>query len=60
MYFSLVADPGYNISYLVSRGIEGEWSLFKGSIKETEDNRTGLTWGGLNHSIKGERVLLYH
>ena len=29
MYFSLIPDPGYNISYLVSRGIDGEWNLFK-------------------------------
>ena len=57
MYFSLVPDPGYNISYLVSRGIDGEWNLFKGSLVETEDNRTswtGITWGGLNYSIKGK------
>ena len=58
MYFSLVPDPGYNNSYLVSRGIDGEWNLFKGSLVETEDNRTswtGITWGGLNYSIKGKQ-----
>ena len=57
MYFSLVPDPGYNISHLVSRGIDGEWNLFKGSLVETQDNRTswtGITWGGLNYSIKGK------
>ena len=53
MYFSLVPDPGYNISYLGSLGIDGEWKLFRGKLVETEDNRTGITWGGLKHSIKG-------
>ena len=53
VHFSLVTDPGYNISYLASRGIDGEWDLFSGVLVETEDNRTGITWGGKNQSIKG-------
>ena len=53
VHFSLIPDPGYNISHLASRGIDGEWNLFKGVLVETEDNRTGITWGGLKHSIKG-------
>ena len=53
VYFSLVPDPGYSISHLASHGIDGEWNLFKGILVTAEDNRTGITWGGLNHYIKG-------
>ena len=27
---------------------------YQGSLVESEDSRTGITWGGLNHSIKGQ------
>ena len=52
MYFSLVPTPGYNISYLESCGIDGEWFLFDG-------NWTGSAWAwgaksfGVECSIKG-------
>ena len=54
VYFSLVPDPGYDISYLESQGIGGEWDLFAGQL---EHNRTAITWGGLNHSLKGSLTL---
>ena len=57
MYFSLYPDPGYNISYLDSQGIDGEYDLFSGQFVETEDKRTGITWGGRNYSIKGSLTL---
>ena len=53
VYFSLLPDPGYNMSHLASRGIDGEYFLFRGDIMKTVDNWTGITWGGLNHYIKG-------
>ena len=47
MYFSLVPDPGYNLSFLETGGIYGEFHLFHGDFLQAEDNRTGnLTWGG--------------
>ena len=58
VYFSLVPDPGYNIPYLASHGIDGEWNLFKGGLVETEDNRTGISWGGVNHDIEGLTLAL--
>ena len=57
VYFSPVPDPGYNMSHLASRGIEGEWNLFMGDIVDTEDNRTVVTWGGKNYSIKGTKLV---
>ena len=57
VYFSLAPDPGYSIPPLASHGIDGEWNLFFGQIVETEDNSTGITWGGLNHSIQGSLSL---
>ena len=59
VYFSLVPDPGYNIPYFDSHGIEGEWYLFLGDIVNTKDNKTGITWGGVNHSIKGLSLTLW-
>ena len=57
VYFSLIPDPGYDMAHLASFGIDGEFELFSGHI----DNRTGhlgITWGGLNHSIKGRSLTL--
>ena len=48
MYFSLVPTPGYNISYLKSCGIEGEWELFHGDY-----TGSAWEWGG-NWWIKGK------
>ena len=59
VYFSLVPDPGYNISYLAQHGIDGEYNLFWGDTVEIENNRTGITWGGVNDSIKGMSLTLY-
>ena len=41
MYFSLVPTPGYNISYLETCGIDGEWDLFTGDW-----NDSAWAWGG--------------
>ena len=61
MYFSLTPTPGYNLSYLKSHGIDGEWALFSGDLK-LEDNGTEKVqkwvWGGENNSIKG--ILQFH
>ena len=57
VYFSLVPDPGYNISYLDSHGIDSEWDLFSGQLVETQEKRTVITWGGPNSSIKGSLTL---
>ena len=57
MYFKLYPDPGYDIAHLESHGIDGEWRLFTGELVETEDNRTGISWGKRNYSIKGSLTL---
>ena len=48
MYFSLGPDPGYNISYLETCGVGGEWELFHGNWTDS-----AWVWGG-NCSIKGK------
>ena len=48
MYFSLAPNPGYNNSFLKTRGIRGEWDLFLGNFSN------GIwRWGSVNHSIEG-------
>ena len=49
MYFSLVPTPGYNISYLETCNIGGEWELFHGWWTGSE-----WSWGG-NCSFEGKR-----
>ena len=47
MFFSLAPDPGYNLSFLETSAIDGEFHLFHGDFLKSDDNRTGyLTWGG--------------
>ena len=53
VYFSLIPDPGYDISYLESQGIGGEYDLFLGKPVDTAENCSFITWGGTNNSIKG-------
>ena len=55
MYFSLVPHPGYNISFLDTCGIDGEFDLFSGNFSH-ENNETGGTWrwGSVNLSIEGK------
>ena len=54
MYFSLVPTPGYNLSFLETGGIDGEFHLFQGDFLQAEDDRTGnLTWGGHSY-IEGK------
>ena len=53
MYFSMVPDPGYNLSYLETCGIGGEWNLFQGWYR----NDSVWLWGG-NCSIDGKPDLL--
>ena len=52
MYFSLVPDPGYNLSYLETCAIDGEWELFSG-----RRNKSPWIWGG-NCSIEGTYLCL--
>ena len=57
MYFSLLPDPGYNLSILEAKGINGEFHLFRGDFVPADDNRTGnLTWGGYGY-IEGMTLL---
>ena len=53
MYFSLVPDPGYNLTYLEENGIDGEWAMFRGEFMPLGDNGTGIAWGGLTSYIEG-------
>ena len=55
MYFSLFPNPGYNNSFLNTRGIDGEWELFTGNFLNKKKG-TGYTWGwgSENHSIEGK------
>ena len=56
MYFSLLPNPGYNVSLLETGGIYGEFHLFRGDFSKAEDNLTGnLTWGG-DFDIEGRTV----
>ena len=48
-YFSLVSNPGYDISFLDSHGIDGEWDLFIGNFSDGT-----WRWGSVNHSIGGK------
>ena len=59
MYFSLVPNPGYDISFLNSLGIDGEFRLFHGNFSN-ENNATGgsWNWGTANHSIESKLVSL--
>ena len=52
MYFSLVPNPGYNISFLKTRGVGGEYELFTGQF--TYENGTKWSWGSVNHTIEGK------
>ena len=52
VFFSLVAEPGYNNSLLTSYGFTGEWGLFKGKHQPRPD-WIQLEWKHENLSIKG-------
>ena len=57
MYFSLSPNPGYNISFLKTRGLEGEWDLFSGYFLKENNGTCGIwRWGTVNHSIGGKRL----
>ena len=59
MYFSLVPKPGYNISFLETLGIGGEWDLFVGDFLNDNNVTVGTWgWGNLNHSIEGKLEFL--
>ena len=60
MYFSLGLNPGYNISFLETCGIDGEWQMFSGYYIENTDTGVTWGWGNVNHSIEGklESVLI--
>ena len=47
MYFSLVPNPGYNLSFLDTLGIDGEFNLFAGHFLNI-NNATNATYGGEN------------
>ena len=51
MYFSLGSQPGYDISYLETCGIDGEYWLFSG-----EWSNSVWQWGG-NYSIEGKGMV---
>ena len=53
VYFSLVPNPGYNISET-----EGEWILFAGYSFEQENGTWTWRWGTKNRSIEGELASL--
>ena len=59
MYFSLVPNPGYNISFLDTCGIDGVWDMFMGTFLNY-NNETSYTWGwgNVNHSIEGKLEFL--
>ena len=55
MYFSLVPNPGYNISFLETCGLDGEWDLFVGNnINDNHNGTLNWGWGRVNHSIEGK------
>ena len=54
MYFSLVPNPGYNISILDALGIDGEWTLFAGYELDNDNKTWTWGWGTVNHSIEGK------
>ena len=58
MYFSLVPDPGYNLTFLEENGFDGEWAMFKGEFMPSGDNGTGMAWGGLTSYIEGTSLTL--
>ena len=47
MYFSLVPNPGYNLSFLDTLGIDGEFNMFAGYFLNI-NNATNATYGGEN------------
>ena len=55
MYFSLVPNPGYNISFLKNHGIDGEWALFFGKFSKEINGTAGTwRWGSVNYSVEGK------
>ena len=51
MYISLTPDPGYNLSFLKTCGIDGEFNLFRGSFSKDKDDLNGIV--GDHH---GQRI----
>ena len=58
MYFSLAPNPGYNKSFLNTRGIPDEWHLFAGQFLNKDNGTWTLRWGTGNHSVEGKLVSL--
>ena len=52
MYFSLVPNPGYNISFLDTLGIDGEFHLFIGNFLKDNKTSGNWKWGIVNHTIE--------